>query len=82
MLYLQQQDKNKYTTEQIFQQCEKRYQGDSYNPGIVQQNLYLQRLFTDFNQLTASGDFFQLAELLYRPLYCAVYQADNAQEAE
>lgn len=82
MLYLHQCDNDKYSSEQILQQCEKRYQGDSYNAGIVQQNLYLQRLFPHFRQLTDSGDFFRLAELLYRPLYSAVYQADSAGGAE
>ncbi|MAD76582.1 MAG: exodeoxyribonuclease V subunit gamma [Rheinheimera sp.] len=82
MLYLNQCDNDKYSLKQTLQQCEKRYQGDSYSAGIVQQNLYLQRLFPHFDQLMESGDFFRLAELLYRPLYTAVYQADSAGGAE
>ncbi|KKO46182.1 hypothetical protein WG68_07485 [Arsukibacterium ikkense] len=82
MLYLQQTDSGKLSSEQILQQCEKRYQGDSYNPGIVQHNPYLQRLFPDFKQLARHGDFMRLAEQLYRPLLHAVTQADAVGAAE
>ncbi|MDX1678267.1 exodeoxyribonuclease V subunit gamma [Arsukibacterium sp.] len=82
ILYLQQTDSGKFSREQILAQCEKCYQGDSYNPGVVQFNPYLQRLFPDFQQLTASGDFARLAERLYRPLLTALSQAEIAREAE
>ncbi|MBV2131002.1 exodeoxyribonuclease V subunit gamma [Arsukibacterium indicum] len=75
ILYLQQTDGGKLSNEQILQQCEKRYLGDNYNPGIVQLNPYLQRLFPDFKHLIRSGDFMVLAEQLYRPLLTAVLQA-------
>lgn len=79
MLYLHQRDSDKYSTDQIFQQCEKRYQGDSYSPGIVQRNPYLKRLFADFDHLIANGEFVKFAELLYRPLYRAIHQAKSVE---
>ncbi|SNY50629.1 DNA helicase/exodeoxyribonuclease V, gamma subunit [Arsukibacterium tuosuense] len=82
MLYLQQTDTGKLSSEQILQQCEKRYTGDNFNPGIVQRNPYLHRLFPDFHQLAGNGDFVRLAEQLYRPLLSAVAQAGKVEEAE
>ncbi|WP_213997031.1 exodeoxyribonuclease V subunit gamma [Arsukibacterium sp.] len=79
MLYLQQADTGKLSSEQILQQCEKRYQGDSYNQGIVQSNPYLHRLFPSFRLLAGNGDFVRLAEQLYRPLLAAVIQSEGAE---
>lgn len=79
MLYLQHTDSGKLSREQILLQCEKRYQGDSYNPGIVQINPYLHRLYPDFKQLIQNGEFVRLAEQLYWPLLAAVTQAGEAE---
>lgn len=82
MLYLQQSEAGKLSTEQILQQCEKRYLGDSFNPGIVQLNPYLHRLFPDFQRFAGSGDFMRFAEQLYRPLLNAVSPAGRLEETE
>lgn len=81
MHYLSNIESVKYSTEDLLKQCQKKYQGDSYNPGIVQRNPYLQRLFPDFQQLYQEGAFVAHATTLYQPLLLAVQQASSAQEA-
>lgn len=48
------------------------YEGANKKKGEVETNAYLQRAYPDFNALSASGEFADLAETLLRPLQRAM----------
>jgi exodeoxyribonuclease V gamma subunit len=48
------------------------YEGANKKKGEVETNAYLQRAYPDFNALSASGEFADLAETLLRPLQHAM----------
>jgi exodeoxyribonuclease V gamma subunit len=48
------------------------YEGGFNQKGEVETNSYLQRVYPDFNALSASGEFADLAETLLRPLQRAM----------
>jgi exodeoxyribonuclease V gamma subunit len=50
----------------------KTYDGAFRQAGEVETDAYLRRAYRDFAALTASGEFFVLAELLLRPLLEAI----------
>ena len=65
--------------------AQSQYEGDDWNKGEVDYDVYLARFFPTFaslNQTSTQGDFKSWAETLYRPVFTQARQQQTAQEAQ
>ncbi len=61
------------------EEARQAYDGGYQRPGEVDRDPCLRRAFPDFRTLTGSGEFFELAEHLLRPLHAALPAAEQPQ---
>ena len=54
------------------------YEGGYRQPGEVESDAYLLRVYPDFAALSRDGEFFELAERLLRPLHEAMHAGNDA----